>query len=222
MALGKELAPTVPALLSLVDVPVEDEEWQALDPRQRREQTLGAVRRLLLRESQVQPLCVVFEDLQWIDSETQALLDSFVEHLPVVRVLLLVSFRPDYRHAWASKSYYTQLGIHPLLRQDAEALLRTMLGDTEQVTPLKQLLIEQTHGNPFFLEESVRMQSEEGGLGGGERHYRLAKPIETFRVPASVETVLASRIDRLAARDKALLHAASAIVESIPDGLLQT
>src|SRR5262249_47096627 len=75
MALDSELADTVPALLSLVDVPVEDPPWQSLDPRQRREQTLGGVRRLLLSESQVQPLCIVFEDLQWIDSETQALLD---------------------------------------------------------------------------------------------------------------------------------------------------
>src|SRR5215467_7065656 len=221
-ALDKELAPIVPALLSLVDVPVEDEEWQALDPRQRREQTLGAVRRLLLRESRVQPLCVVFEDLQWIDSETQALLDSFVEHLPAMRVLLLVSFRPDYRHEWASKSYYTQLGIHPLPRQDAEALLRTMLGDTEQVTPLKQLLIEQTRGNPFFLEESVRMKIEEGALVREQGAYRLAKPIETFRVPASVEAVLAARIDRLASRDKALLQAASVIGDNVPVVLLQT
>jgi len=222
MALDRELADTVPALLSLVDVPVEDPPWQSLDPRQRREQTLGAVKRLLLSESQVQPLCIVFEDLQWIDSETQALLDSLVEHLPAARVLLLVSYRPDYRHEWASKSYYTQLGVHPLPRQDAEALLRTMLGDTEQMTRLKQLLIEQTHGNPFFLEESVRMKVEEGALVGERGAYRLAKPIETFRVPASVEAVLAARIDRLALRDKALLQAASVIGDNVPVVLLQT
>ena len=221
-ALDPELAAIVPALLSLLDVPVEDPQWQALDPRQRRDQTMSAVRRLLLRESQVQPLCVVFEDLQWIDSETQALLDSVVEHLPVARMLLLVSYRPDYRHEWASKSYYTQLGVHPLPRQDAEALLRTMLGDTEQMTPLKELLIEQTRGNPFFLEESVRMKIEDGVIVGERGDYRLVKPIETFRVPASVEAVLAARIDRLAPRDKALLQAASVIGDNVPFVLLQT
>jgi len=221
-ALDPELAAIVPALLSLLDVPVEDPEWQALDPRLRREQTMSAVRRLLLRESQAQPLCVVFEDLQWIDSETQALLDSFVLHLADAPVLLLVSFRPDYRHPWASTSYYTQLSVHPLARQEAETLLRTMLGDERQVEPLKQLLIEQTRGNPFFLEESVRMKIEDGALVGERGDYRLMKPIETLRVPASVEAVLAARIDRLAPRDKALLQAASVIGDNVPVVLLQT
>jgi class 3 adenylate cyclase/tetratricopeptide (TPR) repeat protein len=222
MALDPELAGIVPALLSLLDVPVDDPEWQALDPRLRREQTMSAVRRLVLRESQAQPLCVVFEDLQWIDSETQALLDSFVLHIADASVLLLVSYRPDYRHSWASTSYYTQLSVHPLARQEAEALLRTMLGDERQVEPLKQLLIEQTRGNPFFLEESVRMKIEDGALVGERGDYRLMKPIETLRVPASVEAVLAARIDRLAPRDKALLQAASVIGENVPVALLQT
>jgi len=222
MALDPELAGIVPALLSLLDVPVDDPEWQALDPRLRREQTMSAVRRLVLRESQAQPLCVVFEDLQWIDSETQALLDSFVLHIADASVLLLVSYRPDYRHSWASTSYYTQLSVPPLARQEAEALLRTMLGDERQVEPLKQLLIEQTRGNPFFLEESVRMKIEDGALVGERGDYRLMKPIETLRVPASVEAVLAARIDRLAPRDKALLQAASVIGENVPVALLQT
>ena len=222
MALDPELAGIVPALLSLLDVPVDDPEWQALDPRLRREQTMSAVRRLVLRESQAQPLCVVFEDLQWIDSETQALLDSFVLHIADASVLLLVSYRPDYRHSWASTSYYTQLSVPPLARQEAEALLRTMLGDERQVEPLKQLLIEQTRGNPFFLEESVRMKIEDGALVGERGDYRLTKPIETLRVPASVEAVLAARIDRLAPRDKALLQAASVIGENVPVALLQT
>jgi len=220
-ALDPGLAAVVPAFFSLLDVPVEDPQWQALDPRQRREHTMSAVRSLLLRESQAQPLCVVFEDLQWVDSETQALLDSFVQHLAAAPVLLLVSYRPGYRHSWASTSYYTQLSVHPLARQDAEELLRTMLGDDRQVDSLKQLLIEQTRGNPFFLEESVRMKIEDGTLAGERGRYRLVKPIEALGVPASVEAVLAARIDRLAPRDKALLQAASVIGDNVPVVLLQ-
>src|SRR5262249_18878892 len=77
--------------LALLDVPVEDPAWQALDPPQRRQRTLDACKRLLLRESQVQPLLLVFEDLHWIDSETQALLDALLESLPTARLLLLVT-----------------------------------------------------------------------------------------------------------------------------------
>ena len=95
-------------------MPVEDAVWQALDPPQRRRRTLEAVKRLLLRESQVQPLLLVFEDLHWIDAETQALLDSLVESLPTARLLLLVNYRPEYQHGWGSKTYYTQLRLDPL------------------------------------------------------------------------------------------------------------
>ena len=222
LALDKELAVIGPALLSLFDVPVEDPQWQALGPLQRREQTMDAVRRLLLRESQVQPLCVVVEDLHWIDSETQAFLDGLIQHLPAARVLLLVNYRPEYRHEWGTKSYYTQLGVHPLLPQKAEELLRVMLGDDDQVAPLKRLLIEQTRGNPFFLEECVRMKVEDGALVGERGDYRLTKPTETLRVPASVEAVLAARIDRLAPGDKALLQAAAVIGDNVPVVLLQS
>ena len=96
---------------------------------QRRQRTLEAVKRLLLRESQVQPLLVLFEDLHWIDSETQALLDGLIESLPTARVLLLVNYRPEYEHAWGSKTYYLQLRIDPLPPQSAEALLDALLGE---------------------------------------------------------------------------------------------
>jgi class 3 adenylate cyclase/tetratricopeptide (TPR) repeat protein len=218
--LDQKLASMVPALHSLLDVLVEDPQWQSLDPRQRRQQTMDAVRCLLLRESQVQPLCLVFEDLHWIDSETQAFLDTLIQSLPTARVLLLVNYRPEYRHEWGSKSYYTQLRIDPLPRHSAEELLRLLLGDAGQLAPLKQLLIAQTRGNPFFLEESVRMKVEDGVLVGERGAYRLTKPVHTFRVPATVETVLAARIDRLAPEDKRLLQAASVIGENVPVSLL--
>ena len=103
--------------------------WQTLDPPQRRQRTLDAVKRLLLRESQVQPLLLVFEDLHWIDTETQALLDSLVESLPPARLLLLVNYRPEYQHSWGSKTYYTQLRLDPLPAASAEELLEALLGD---------------------------------------------------------------------------------------------
>jgi class 3 adenylate cyclase/tetratricopeptide (TPR) repeat protein len=221
LMLDQELASMLPALLSLLDVPAEDPQWQSLDPRQRRQQTMDAIRALLLRESRIQPLCVVFEDLHWIDSETQAFLDSLIQSLPVARILLLVNYRPEYRHEWGSKSYYTQLRVHPLPPRNAEDFLRLLLGDDGQLLPLKQLLIEHTRGNPFFLEESVRMKVEDGVLVGDRGDYRLAKPLQTFRVPATVETVLAARIDRLAPEDKRLLQAASVIGENVPVRLLE-
>jgi len=105
--------PLLTPLLALLDVPVDEAAWDALDRAQRRQRTLEAVEQLLLRESQVQPLLVLFEDLHWIDSETQAFLDSLMESLPTARVLLLVNYRPEYEHAWGRKTYYLQLRIDP-------------------------------------------------------------------------------------------------------------
>ena len=125
LTLDRALEPTLPALLALLDVAVDDPQWRDLDPPQRRQRTLDAVKRLLLRESQAQPLLLVFEDLHWIDSETQALLDSLLESLPTARLLLLVNYRPEYQHGWGNKTYYTQLRIDPLPPESAEELLVT-------------------------------------------------------------------------------------------------
>jgi class 3 adenylate cyclase len=114
VTLNESLTAALSAFLTLLDASTEDGEWQALDPQERRQRTLEAVKRLVLRESEVQPLLMVFEDLQWIDSETQAFLDSLVGSLPTARVLLLVNYRPEYQHAWGGKGYYTQLRIDPL------------------------------------------------------------------------------------------------------------
>ncbi len=220
LTLDRALEPTLPAFLSLLDVPVEDSTWQALDPPQRRQRTLDACKRLLLRESQVQPLLLVFEDLHWIDTETQALLDSLIDSLPTARVLLLVNYRPEYQHGWGSKTYYAQLRLDPLAPESAEELLQALLGADGGLQPLNQLLIARTEGNPFFLEESVRTLVETQVLVGERGVYRLAKALPSIQVPATVQAVLAARIDRLPPEEKRLLQAAAVIGKDVPFALL--
>jgi class 3 adenylate cyclase/tetratricopeptide (TPR) repeat protein len=229
LALDRELEPNLPALLSLLDVPVEDESWQALDPSKRRRQILDALKRWMLRESREQPLLLVFEDLHWIDSETQALLDGLVEGLPAAHILLFVNYRPEYTHAWSGKSYYTQIRIDPLAEDSADALLDGLLGTAPAVggsrrgsiDDLKRLLIECTEGNPFFLEESVRTLLETGALVGERGAYRLVADIASIRVPATVQAVLAARIDRLPADEKRLLQTSAVIGQDVPFSVLR-
>jgi class 3 adenylate cyclase/tetratricopeptide (TPR) repeat protein len=220
LTLAPELGPVVPAFLALLDVPVDEASWQALDPIQRRQRTLHAVKRLLLRESEVQPLVVVFEDLHWIDGETQTLLDSLVESLPAARLLLLVNYRPEYQHAWGGKTYYRQLRIDPLPPESADELLDALLGPDAALGPLKQLLVERTEANPLFLEESVRTLVETAALGGERGAHRLTRPVEQLKIPATVQAILAARIDRLAPEAKRLLQAAAVIGKDVPMPLL--
>jgi class 3 adenylate cyclase/tetratricopeptide (TPR) repeat protein len=241
LTLNPDLDPTLPALLSLLEVPVEDLYWQALDPSQRRQRTLDALKRLFLRESQEQPVVLVFENLHWIDAETQAFLDGLVESLPAARIILLVNYRPEYQHGWGHKTYYTQLRLDPLPLTSAEDMLQSLLGIDVSLDLLKQRLIERTQGNPFFLEESVRALVETHGLVGDPGAYRLGPrvgaapprgrpevgnyrglplPLE-IQIPATVQAVLAARIDRLPAEEKELLQTAAVIGHEVPLALLQ-
>ena len=218
--LDPALAPLLPAVLALLDVPVDDRAWQALDPPQRRQRTLDALKRLVLRESQVQPVLLVCENLHWIDTETQAFLDSLVESLPTARLLLLVNYRPEYQHGWGSKTYYAQLRLDPLPAVSADELLQVLLGDDASLQPLTHLLITRTEGNPFFLEESVRTLVETGVLVGEPGAYRLGQVLPTIQVPATVQAVLAARIDRLPPEEKRLLQTAAVIGTEVPLPLL--
>jgi predicted ATPase len=221
LSLDRGLEPFLPAVLWLLDVPVETPEWERLDPPQRRRQILDGVKRLLLRESQNQPLVVIFEDLHWIDAETQSLVEALVEGLPAARVLMLVNYRPEYQHAWGSKSYYRQFRIDPLPAASARELLDALLGDDATVQPLKALLIQRTEGTPFFLEEGVRALVETRVLTGERGSYRLLRSLDTIEVPATVKALLAARIDRLTPEDKSVLQAASVIGTDVPFDVLE-
>ena len=152
--LDRALEPTLPALLALFNMPIDDPEWQSIDPTQRRQRTVEAVKRLLLREARHQPVLLVIEDLHWIDGDTQTLLDNLVDSLGSAQLLLLVNYRPEYQHSWNSKTHYSQLRLDMLPVENAGELLDALLGDNPGLAPLKQRLVKR--GNPFFLEETVR------------------------------------------------------------------
>jgi class 3 adenylate cyclase/tetratricopeptide (TPR) repeat protein len=211
----------LPALIALLDVPVDDREWRELDPSLRRQRMFDGLKRLLIRLSQEQPLILMVENLHWIDDETQAFLDSLIESLPTARLLLLVNYRPEYQHGWSSKTHYLQLRLDPLPAESAEELLRVMLGDAPELQPLKKLLIERTEGNPFFLEECVRTLVETKVLVGDRGACRLRKALSGIQVPMTVQAILAARIDRLSPEDKRVLQCTAVIGKDVSFPLLQ-
>jgi class 3 adenylate cyclase len=221
LTLDEALKESVPPILWLLDALAEGQPLPGLEPAQRRQRVQEAVKRLVLRESRVQPVLLVFEDLHWVDSETQAFLDSLLESLPTAAILLAVNYRPEYQHRWGSKTYYRQLRIDPLPLASAEEMLETLLGSGASVDPLRRLLVQRTEGNPLFLEESVRALVETGVLVGERGAYRLTRSPDAIRVPDTVQTILAARIDRLPPAEKRLLQAASVVGKDVPFPLLE-
>jgi class 3 adenylate cyclase len=221
LTLDEALRPALPALHALFDLPVDDAEWQRAGPGEQRRRMRDAVRRLLLRESEAQPLAVIVEDLHWADGETQAILESLVDSLASHRILLLVNYRPEYQHGWEGKSYYGRIRLDPMPPDTAETLLDDLLGTDAGLAPLRRTLVERAQGNPFFLEESVRALVEDGGLVGERGGYRLTRPVQIVQVPPTVQAILAARIDRLSPGDKSLLQAASVVGEVVPLALLK-
>ena len=220
-ALDPSLAAIQPAIQSLLDLPVRDPQWAALEPPQRLQHILDGVKLLLVRQSQARPLLLIFENLHWIDAQTQSFLDSLIESLPAAHILLLVNYRPEYRHSWSNKPYYTQLRLTPLPAESAEQLLIGLVGDGTELSPLKRLLIDRSEGNPFFLEESVRTLVEQKVLVGPRGARRLARPLAHVQVPATVQAILAERIDDLPLEHKRLLQCAAVIGRNLSLPLLR-
>ncbi len=210
-----------PAILDLLGLLPATDEFSGLDGPLRRQRTHEAIKQVLLVASVARPLCLIVEDLHWIDAESQMVLDRLVNAIPSFRVLLLVSYRPGYQHAWGSRSYYTQVRLDPLPTDSAKALLSDLLGEHESLKPAVQLLVDRSGGNPLFLEEHVRTLVETSALVGERGAYRLAAEVTMVDAAPTVQAIIGARIARLASEDRRVLQAAAVVGQDVPVPLLQ-
>lgn len=220
LTLDRALEDGLPYLLHLLGVAEPNSALANLPSQIRRQRTFEAIKRLLVRESLAQPLELIVEDLQWLDSETEAFLSFLGESVTNARILLLVNFRPEYRPDWSHKSCYAQLRLDPLGEGEARELLRDLLGGGAGLAPLEHLILAQTEGNPFFIEEVVQTLIEERALRGERGHYRLEQLPTSLHIPPTVQGVLAARIDRLGVAEKALLQTLAVIGKAFTWSLL--
>jgi class 3 adenylate cyclase/tetratricopeptide (TPR) repeat protein len=204
-ALDPALTDSIPYLLGLLVIQEHPEPLAQMDAQIKRSRTLLCIKDILVRESLKQSTVIIVEDLQWLDEETQALLDLLVDSICNVRAMLLVNYRPEYRHRWANKYYYSQLRLNPLKREGARAMLSALLGNDVQLASLKRTIIERTEGNPFFIEEVTQVLSERNAPSLNPAS-DLSRSLGSMRLPATVQGILAGRIDRLSAEQKELLQ----------------
>ena len=218
--LDPALSEVLPYLLGLFGIQEGPDPLAEMDPQIRRQRTLEAIKRIILRESLEHALVVIFEDLHWIDSETQALLDLLADSGAGARLLLLVNYRPEYRHEWSGRGHYLQLRLDPLGGENGAAMLAALLGGGVELEALKRLIINRTEGNPFFIEEMVQALFDEGALVRNGA-VKVARSLSQLRLPPTVQGILASRIDRLSAEQKELLQTLAVIGRESPLGLIR-
>ncbi|HEY6419721.1 MAG TPA: adenylate/guanylate cyclase domain-containing protein [Candidatus Binataceae bacterium] len=210
LALDRSLEDALSYLFALLGLIEADDPLMQMSAEVRKRRTLDAIKRILIRESLNQPVMVIFEDLHWIDEETQALLNLLADSIGTAKILLLVNYRPEYSHQWGSKTYYTQLRLDPLGKESAAEMLQSLLGDSAELAALKRLIIEKTEGNPFFMEETVEVLLDDGALVRNGS-IKLIKPLAELKIPPTVQAILVSRIDRLPADEKDLLQTLAVI-----------
>ena len=221
LELDRSLEGMLPYLFALLGIEEGPSSLQQMDAQIRRTRTFDALKQLFLRESLNQPVLLICEDLHWIDTETQGFLDSLTESVASANVILLTNYRPEYRHDWGTKTYYTQLHLAPLGTEDAEELMSFLLGADNSLHALKSLILERTEGTPLFMEDVVQTLAEDGALSGERGQYRLETPPTGLHISPTVHGVLAARIDRLTAEEKELLQQLSVIGRQFPVSLVK-
>jgi predicted ATPase len=195
LALDLTLEEAMPYFFALLGVQDPASPLDAMDSTIRRRRTREAIKSLIHRESLDHTLLVILEDLHWIDAETQSLLDLLADSIGTARILMMVNYHPEYEHHWGNKTYYTQLRLDPLERQNSAEMLSDLLGDGDELQSVKDLIVARTDGNPFFMEEMVRALFDQGALTRNGA-VKLTKPLSSIEVPSTAQGILAARIDR--------------------------
>ncbi|MFM0552221.1 adenylate/guanylate cyclase domain-containing protein [Paraburkholderia sediminicola] len=221
LTLERSFEDLVPYLLYLLGIGERGSALAEMDPQIRRDRTIDAIIELLTRESRDQPIELLFEDLQWLDRETEAFLLSLIDRVANSRILLLVNYRPEYQPVWERAGHCSQLRLEPLGPAEAQGLLSALLGDDPTLMPLKQLILEKTEGNPFFMEEVVQTLVEEKSLLGDPGRFRIEHTPAALHIPTTVQGVLAARIDRLPVAEKDLLQALAVLGKEFSFSLVQ-
>ncbi len=221
MSLDPALEDALPLLFDFLEVPDPARPPPRMTGEVRMRRTLEILRRVTQRRSQREPLVLLLEDLHWFDTHSEAFLAELIPSYPGTRTLVLANFRPEFSASWMRHSYYRQISLQPLPPEAVEVLLGALVGPDPSLTPLREHVTERTGGNPFFIEEVVRGLVEDGSLAGDPGAYRLTRALAKVRVPATVQAVLAARIDRLPERDKRVLQTASVIGRTFPEAVLK-
>jgi class 3 adenylate cyclase/tetratricopeptide (TPR) repeat protein len=220
--LDEKLKEALPPIEDILSLKVEDEAYLKLDAPLKRVKIFEAIRDVLIRESQNKPLVLAVEDLHWIDKTSEEFLGYLIGFLANTPILLLLLYRPEYTHQWASKSYYRQIGVDQLSLPSSAELVQSILEEGEVAPELKNLILTTAAGNPLFMEEFTHALLENGSIKKKDSQYILSRKPSEIHVPDTIQAIIAARMDRLEDNLKRTMQVASVIGRDFAFRILQT
>jgi len=221
LAPEKGLSDLLSPLHFLFDLEVADPSWRALSSPEQLSRVATAIATLLDAEARISPVAVLIEDLHWIDEASETVLRRLVETLPVKGILLICTYRPSYNPPWAHPHSFDQIALTPLKHSETEMILRELLGNDSSLAPLISALSDRADGVPLFIEEMVRTLTREGRLDGVPGAYSLDGDVQSFQLPASVQSLIVANMQGLDEACKSILQLAAAIGRHVPFDLLR-
>jgi class 3 adenylate cyclase/predicted ATPase/type II secretory pathway predicted ATPase ExeA len=189
---------TVALLGELLSIEGEEQDQLAsLSPDKRKEMTLEALVQYLHKVADRSPVLLIVEDAHWLDPTTLDLLTRIIDRIRQMRLLLLITFRPDFRPVWAEYSHVTFLTLSRLPRRQSAELIATMTGGKELPLEVQQAILAKTDGVPLYIEELTENLLETGLLTEGTDSFTLKAPLKDMAIPDSLQALLMERVDRL-------------------------
>jgi class 3 adenylate cyclase/tetratricopeptide (TPR) repeat protein len=210
-AVPDDLAWARPLVRLLLSLPAGDPAVERLDAVTRRSETFRALKAFNLRAAETQPVVVVVEDVHWVDPASEEYLGFLADSIPAAPVLLILTHRPGYSHAFGDRSYHRRIALDALSASHMAGMAKAILGADGLPAPLRELIVNKAEGNPLFVEEVTKSLLEEGAIRREEAGVVLVRPLSETAVPDSIQGVLMARLDRLAEEPKRALQMASVI-----------
>jgi len=219
--IGVDEPSTLPYLLELLSVKDSGVDEISMSPEARKDRIIEALKRILLKGSEMRPLIIAIEDLHWMDRSSEDVAKSLLESIPGSKVLLIFTYRPEFVHTWGAKSYHSQLTLHRLSNRESLEMVAHILGTKEIDRALENLVLEKTEGVPFFIEEFIKSLQDIKAIEREDNRYHLAKDIQDVTIPSTIHDVIMARVDSLSGGAKGVLQIGSVVGREFSQDLIQ-
>ena len=212
---------SLPYFLELLSVKDSGIDEIPLSPEGKRDQTIQALIRIVIKGAEIQPLILAVEDLHWIDRSSEDVLKELLEHIAGARVMLIFTYRTEYVHTWGARSFHSQVTLNRLSNREALAMVSHLLATESVAENLQDLILEKTEGIPFFLEEFLKSLKDLRIIQRQDTVYALTKDPRDVTIPSTIQDVIMARVDALPEGAKEVLQTGSVIEREFPHELIQ-